>query len=154
MDRLPSFDVAITPDARLTHEQVLGQPAIFYFYPKDSTPGCTREGQDFAAAWPELQRRGVLLHGVSRDSLRSHLNFQRKFELPFPLIADSDESLCAAFGVIGEKMMYGRKVRGIERSTFLFDGSGALFRSWRKVKVPGHVTEVLAAVAELPDQAA
>jgi peroxiredoxin Q/BCP len=154
MDRLPNFDVAVTPDTRLRHDQVLGKPAIFYFYPKDATPGCTREGQDFAAAWPELQRRGIQLYGISRDSLRSHLNFQHKFELPFPLIADTDEALCSAFGVIGEKMMYGRRVRGIERSTFLFDADGALLRAWRKLKVPGHVAEVLAVAAELPGQSA
>lgn len=154
MDRLPSFDVAITPDARLRTDQVLGKPSVFYFYPKDSTPGCTREGQDFALAWPDLQRLGVQLYGVSRDSLRSHLNFQRKFELPFPLIADTDEALCSAFGVIGEKMMYGRQVRGIERSSFLFGADGTLLRSWRKVKVPGHVVDVLKAVTELAGQTA
>jgi peroxiredoxin Q/BCP len=153
MDRLPQFDVASTLIERLSHDQVLGRPSIFYFYPKDSTPGCTRESEDFAAAWPELQRRKVQLYGVSRDSLRSHENFQRKYGLPFPLIADTDETLCTAFGVIGEKLMYGRQVRGIVRSSFLFDAAGALLREWRKVKVPGHVDAVLEAVRELPDLA-
>ncbi len=152
MDRLPEFDVAVTPDDRLTRAQLLGRPSVLYFYPKDATPGCTRESQDFAAAWPELQRHGVQLYGVSRDSLRSHQNFQRKFELPFPLIADLDESLCSAFDVIGEKMMYGRQVRGIVRSTFLFDAEGTLVCEWRKLKVPGHVDAVLAAVQELSGQ--
>lgn len=150
MEKLPEFDVAMTPDTRLSHDQVIGKRSIFYFYPKDSTPGCTREGRDFAAAWPELQRRGVLLFGASRDSLRSHLNFQQKQELPFPLLSDTDEALCNAFGVIGEKSMYGRKVRGVIRSTFLFESDGRLLREWRAVKVPGHVDAVLAALDELP----
>ncbi|MCB1726239.1 MAG: peroxiredoxin [Gammaproteobacteria bacterium] len=154
MEKLPEFDVAMTPDTRLSHDQVIGHRSIFYFYPKDSTPGCTREGRDFAAVHGELQRRGVQIYGVSRDSLKSHLNFQQKQELPFPLLSDPDETLCNAFGVIGEKNMYGRKVRGVIRSTFLFEHDGKLLREWRQVKVPGHVDAVIAALDELPDAAA
>lgn len=126
-----------------------GRALVLYFYPKDNTSGCTAEARDFAAAYPNFRRAGAEVVGVSRDSLKSHENFKRKMALPFELISDPDEKLCALFGVIKMKNMYGRQVRGIERSTFLIDGAGRLRREWRGVKVPGHVDDVLAAVQAL-----
>ena len=146
---LPSFSAAATSDQQIDSAELIGQPLILYFYPKDSTPGCTRESVEFGAVYPELQSLGVKIFGISRDSLRSHENFRRKQELPFELISDADEALCKAFDVIHEKNMYGRKVMGIARSTFLFDSQGQLVREWRKLKVPGHVDEVMSAVREL-----
>jgi len=123
-----------------------GHPVVLYFYPKDNTPGCTIEGSDFRDLHKQFAKLGAVIAGVSRDSLKSHQNFKAKMEFPFELIADDDEKLCAQFGVIKMKNMYGKKVRGIERSTFLIDGDGKLVREWRGVKVPGHAEEVLAAV--------
>jgi peroxiredoxin Q/BCP len=120
-----------------------------YFYPKDDTPGCTLEGQDFRDQHAKFKRLKVRVLGVSRDTLGSHAKFQSKYELPFDLISDPDEALCALFGVMKDKNMYGRKVRGIERSTFLVDAAGVLRGEWRKVKVDGHVAAVLAAAAAL-----
>jgi len=122
---------------------------VLYFYPKDNTPGCTTEGGDFAAAYSKFVKAGALILGVSRDSLKSHANFRAKMGFPFELIADPDEKLCAAFGVMKLKNMYGKQVRGIERSTFVIDAAGRLRREWRGVKVPGHVDEVLAFVQSL-----
>ncbi len=126
-----------------------GAPLLIYFYPKDNTAGCTAESKDFASAWPRFaeQRTGIV--GVSRDSLASHRGFKQKLELPFELLSDPDERLCTLFGVIRSKTMYGRPVRGIERSTFLLDAQGVLRREWRGVKVPGHVEEALAAARSL-----
>jgi peroxiredoxin Q/BCP len=126
-----------------------GRALVLYFYPKDNTPGCTTEGQDFAARYAQFKKAGAEVLGVSRDSLKSHENFKRKMGFPFELISDPDEKLCTLFGVIKMKNMYGKQVRGIERSTFLIDGAGRLRREWRGVKVPGHVDEVLAAVQAL-----
>ncbi len=126
-----------------------GSTVVLYFYPKDNTPGCTSEGADFAAALRKFAQAGAVLLGVSRDSLRSHQNFKAKMEFPFELIADPDEKLCEAFGVMKMKNMYGKQVRGIERSTFVIDGEARLRREWRGVKVPGHVDEVLAFVQSL-----
>jgi peroxiredoxin Q/BCP len=126
-----------------------GRALVLYFYPKDNTPGCTAEGRDFAASYARFRKAGAEVVGVSRDSLKSHENFKRKMGFPFELISDADEKLCALFGVIKMKNMYGKQVRGIERSTFLIDGAGRLRREWRGVKVPGHVDEVLAAVQAL-----
>ncbi len=126
-----------------------GRALVLYFYPKDNTPGCTAEGRDFAASYAQFRRAGAEVVGVSRDSLKSHESFKRKMGFPFELISDPDEKLCALFGVIKMKNMYGKQVRGIERSTFLIDGAGRLRREWRGVKVPGHVDEVLAAVQAL-----
>ncbi|HXU56968.1 MAG TPA: peroxiredoxin, partial [Casimicrobiaceae bacterium] len=120
-----------------------------YFYPKDNTPGCTTEGANFRDAHKAFARAGAVVAGISRDSLKSHESFRAKMGFPFDLISDADEKLCAQFGVIKMKNMYGRKVRGIERSTFLIDGKGALVREWRGVRVPGHVDEVLEAVKAL-----
>jgi len=122
-----------------------GKSLVLYFYPKDNTPGCTSESRDFAAANEQFAAAGARIVGVSRDSLTSHERFRSKYELPFELISDPDETLCSLFAVIRQKMMYGKSVRGIERSTFLIDGEGVLRHEWRGLKVPGHVTEVLQA---------
>jgi peroxiredoxin Q/BCP len=122
---------------------------VLYFYPRDDTPGCTMEGQGFRDQHAQFKKRKVDVFGVSRDTLASHEKFKAKFDFPFQLIADPDEKLCALFGVIKAKNMYGKKVRGIERSTFLFDATGILRKEWRRVKVDGHVGEVLAAAQEL-----
>ncbi|MEP6655646.1 MAG: peroxiredoxin [Betaproteobacteria bacterium] len=126
-----------------------GSALVLYFYPKDDTPGCTTEGQQFRDLYPEFTKAGAIVAGVSRDSIKSHESFKAKIGLPFELIADTDESLCARFNVIKMKNMYGKKVRGVDRSTFLIDGMGLLVREWRAVRVPGHVEEVLAAVRAL-----
>ena len=126
-----------------------GQNVVLYFYPKDSTPGCTLEGQDFRDLHTRFRRRKTVILGVSRDSVASHERFREKQNFPFDLLSDPDEKLCKQFDVIREKNMYGRKVIGIERSTFLIDAKGKLRREWRKVKVKGHAAEVLEAVKEL-----
>ena len=126
-----------------------GRNLVLYFYPRDNTPGCTRESEAFRDHYAAFQQLNTAIVGVSRDSLKSHENFRNKLDLPFDLLADTDERLCEYFGVIKQKKMYGRTVRGIERSTFLIDIDGILRREWRGVKVPGHVEEVLAAVHEI-----
>lgn len=118
-------------------------PFVVYFYPKDNTPGCTTEAQQFRDLYPQFQALGVDVFGISRDSVKSHENFKAKYELPFELISDQEEKACEAFNVIKMKNMYGKKVRGIERSTFVFDADGSLRREWRGVKVAGHAQEVL-----------
>ena len=125
-----------------------GQWLVLYFYPKDSTPGCTTEGLDFNTLLPKLKRRKAAVLGVSRDSVKSHDNFCAKQGFKFPLVSDSDEVLCRAFDVIREKNMYGRKVMGIERSTFLIDPQGRIAAAWRKVRVPGHAQAVLEALKQ------
>jgi peroxiredoxin Q/BCP len=146
--KVPDFPAASTAGAfRLS--QLRGQIVVLYFYPKDSTPGCTTESQDFARASAHFARAGATIVGVSRDSLASHEKFRAKFELPFELLADPEEALCALFAVMKQKNMYGKMVRGIERSTFLIDAQGVLRQEWRGVKVPGHVDAVLAAVQAL-----
>jgi peroxiredoxin Q/BCP len=120
-----------------------GKWLVLYFYPKDNTAGCTREAQDFRDLHPKFKRRGVQVVGVSRDSARSHTNFATKYELPFPLVADTDETWCKAFDVIREKTLYGRKYMGVDRSTFLIGPDGKLVKEWRSVKVPGHAQAVL-----------
>ena len=122
---------------------------VIYFYPKDSTPGCTTEAQQFRDLHPEFEAAGCIVVGVSRDSLSSHENFKRKQDLPFELLSDSEELLCSQFSVIKEKKLYGKLVRGIERSTFAIDGSGLLKREWRGVKAPGHAQEVLEFIKSL-----
>jgi peroxiredoxin Q/BCP len=126
-----------------------GKSVVLYFYPKDNTPGCTTEGADFRDLHKQFAKLGAVVAGVSRDSIKSHEGFRQKMEFPFPLLSDADEKLCALFDVIKMKNMYGKKVRGIERSTFLVGADGKLIREWRKVKVDGHAAEVLAAVKEL-----
>ncbi len=120
-----------------------GSPVVLYFYPKDNTPGCTTEGMQFRDLHRQFAKAGAVVVGLSRDSLKSHENFKAKMEFPFDLISDADETLCTQFGVIKMKNMYGKKVRGIERSTFVIDSTGKLAREWRGVKVPGHAQEVL-----------
>jgi peroxiredoxin Q/BCP len=126
-----------------------GHPVVLYFYPRDNTPGCTTEGQQFRDLYPQFAKIGAIVAGVSRDSLKSHENFRSKMAFPFPLLSDTDEALCTQFGVIKMKNMYGKQVRGIERSTFVIDASGKLAREWRGVKVPGHAREVLEFVKTL-----
>jgi peroxiredoxin Q/BCP len=126
-----------------------GSKLVLYFYPKDNTPGCTTEGQQFRDRYPEFQNAGADVYGISRDSMKSHESFRTKMSFPFDLLSDADELACKAFDVIKMKSMYGKKVRGIERSTFVIDGSGIVRREWRGVKVPGHVEEVLEFVKTL-----
>jgi peroxiredoxin Q/BCP len=120
-----------------------GKKLVLYFYPKDNTPGCTVEGTDFRDRHKEFAKAGATVVGVSRDSLKSHEGFKAKMKFPFELLSDADEKVCTQFGVMKMKNMYGKKVRGIERSTFVLTGDGAIAREWRGVKVPGHVEEVL-----------
>ncbi|MBW8835472.1 MAG: peroxiredoxin [Burkholderia sp.] len=145
---IPDFTAAAT-GGEITLSGLRGKKVVLYFYPKDNTPGCTTEGLQFRDLYPKFKKAGAEILGVSRDSLRSHDNFKAKLELPFPLISDPEEKLCALFGVIKMKKMYGKEVRGIERSTFLIDGDGVLRQEWRGVKVPGHVDEILEAVQAL-----
>jgi thioredoxin-dependent peroxiredoxin len=126
-----------------------GHPVVVYFYPKDSTSGCTMEGEQFRDLHAAFRKLGAVVVGVSRDSLKSHENFKAKYGFPFELLSDADEALCKQFDVIRMKNMYGKQVRGIERSTFLIDADGKLAREWRKVKVDGHAAAVLEAVKAL-----
>ena len=139
------FKCAATGDKTIQLKALRGKKVVLYFYPKDSTPGCTTEGQDFRDLHARFKRQNAIILGVSRDSIASHEKFRDKHDFPFDLLSDPDEELCAQFDVIREKNMYGRKVIGIERSTFLIDESGKLRQEWRKVKVKGHAEEVLAA---------
>jgi len=147
--RVKNFELPATGGKTLSLKQFKDRRLVLYFYPKDNTPGCTTEGQDFRDAYAEFQAAGADIVGVSRDSVKSHENFCAKQSFPFDLIADTDEELCRQFDVIKEKNLYGRNYMGIERSTFLIDESGVLRAEWRKVKVKGHVAEVLAAVRSL-----
>ena len=147
--KAPAFSAATTAAAKLNSKDLAGAPYVLYFYPKDDTPGCTLEGQNFRDQHGRFKRLKIRVLGVSRDSLTSHAKFRAKYQLPFDLISDADEALCQRFGVIKEKNMYGKKVMGIERSTFLVDAAGMLRHEWRKVKVDGHVEQVLAAAQEL-----
>ncbi len=146
--KVPDFTAAAT-SGDITLSSFKGKTVVLYFYPKDSTPGCTTEGQDFTALHTKFKQAGAIVLGASRDSLKSHANFKDKMGFPFDLLSDPDEALCALFGVMKMKNMYGKQVRGIERSTFIIDGDGVLRREWRGVKVPGHAEDVLAAVKAL-----
>lgn len=148
-DKVADFALPATGDKTLSLKDFKNHHLVLYFYPRDSTPGCTREGQDFRDAYEAFQKVDAEIVGVSRDSLKAHENFKAKQAFPFELLSDEDETLCRQFDVIKEKNMYGRKVMGIERSTFLIDKMGVLRRGWRKVRVPGHVDEVLDAVRAL-----
>jgi peroxiredoxin Q/BCP len=147
--KVPAFKAQATGDRVFKLADAKGSNLVLYFYPKDNTAGCTREGQDFRDNYAKFRRNKTLIFGVSRDSLASHEKFRAKQAFPFDLLSDPDETLCRLFDVIKEKNMYGRKVMGIERSTFLIDTAGKLRREWRKVKVDGHVEQVLEAVREL-----
>ncbi len=146
---VPPFTAPATSDSTVTLDDLRGKNVVLYFYPKDSTPGCTTEGQNFRDMYAQFQAADTEIFGISRDSLKSHERFKEKQEFPFELISDPDETLCKQFDVIKEKNMYGRKVMGIERSTFLIDKEGKLAREWRKIRVPGHVENVLEAAQEL-----
>lgn len=147
---VPDFTALMTSGKTFRLSDFYGKQAIvLYFYPKDSTPGCTTEGLDFSATYADFQAAGVVVFGISRDSLKSHEKFKTKQGFPFELIADPEEQICQLFDVIKLKNMYGKQVRGIERSTFLIDPQGKLRQAWRKVTVKGHVAEVLAAVQAL-----
>ncbi|MBF6024335.1 peroxiredoxin [Lysobacter niastensis] len=149
-DRIPknvsSLPLALSSGETAQLKDHAGQWLILYFYPKDSTPGCTTEGLDFNALLPKFKKLGATVLGVSRDSIKSHQNFCAKQGFTFDLVSDADEALCQAFGVIKEKNMYGRKVLGIERSTFLINPEGVIAQSWRPVKVTGHAQAVLDAL--------
>jgi len=147
--KVPDFRLPATGDKTIALADLRGKNVVLYFYPKDSTPGCTREGLDFQANLAKFRRQNTVVLGVSRDSIRSHENFRAKQGFQFDLVSDQDETLCKRFDVIKMKNMYGKKVRGIERSTFLIDDKGKLRQEWRKVRVDGHVDEVLAAVKAL-----
>jgi peroxiredoxin Q/BCP len=147
--KVANFELPATGEQTIKLTALKGQKVVLYFYPKDSTPGCTQEGMDFRDQNAKFKRAGAVVFGVSRDSIKSHEKFKEKQQFNFELLSDEDEQLCRLFDVIKEKNMYGKKVMGIERSTFLIDEQGVLQKEWRKVKVAGHVEEVLQAVKQL-----
>jgi peroxiredoxin Q/BCP len=146
---LPEFEAASTRGVKFTPQAFAGHLIVLYFYPKDHTPGCTTEAMQFRDRHKDFVKAGALVFGVSRDNMASHEKFRQNLELPFDLIADTEEKLCHMFGVVKNKIMYGKKVKGIERSTFLIDTRGVLRAEWRGIKVAGHVDEVLKAVKDL-----
>ncbi len=147
--KAPAFKLPATGGEIIKLSDLKGKRVVLFFYPKDATPGCTQEGQDFRDLYPKFKRRNTEIFGISRDSIASHEKFKEKQGFPFELLSDADEEACRAYDVIHEKNMYGKKVMGIVRSTFLIDEDGKLVNEWRKVKVDGHAEEVLAAVAAL-----
>jgi peroxiredoxin Q/BCP len=147
--KIPDFNLPATGDLNIRLKDLRGQNLVLYFYPKDSTPGCTLEGQEFRDLQARFKRANTVILGVSRDSIKSHENFKAKQNFNFELLSDAEETLCNLFDVIKMKNLYGKQVRGIERSTFLIDSNGVLQQEWRKVKVAGHAEEVLNAVKEL-----
>ncbi|MCW9024872.1 MAG: peroxiredoxin [Gammaproteobacteria bacterium] len=147
--KVPNFTLPATGEQDISLSSLKGKNLILYFYPKDNTPGCTREGQDFRDHYAKFKRQNTVILGVSRDTVRTHENFKARHEFPFDLLSDKEETLCKLFDVIKMKNMYGKKVRGIERSTFLIDDKQKLQHEWRKLKVDGHAEEVLAAVKAL-----
>lgn len=148
-EKVAEFSVPATGDKTLSLSDFSNKNLVIYFYPKDSTPGCTLEGQNFRDLYPEFEKANTEILGVSRDSVKSHERFREKQGFPFDLLADEDEALCKQFDVIHEKNMYGRKVMGVVRSTFLIDGDGVLRKEWRKVRVKGHADDVLEAAKSL-----
>ncbi|MGB0955503.1 MAG: peroxiredoxin [Panacagrimonas sp.] len=148
-DRIPDLTLPASGGVDIRLRDFEGRNLVLYFYPKDNTPGCTQEGQDFGQAYDAFQAAQTDILGISRDSVRAHDNFIAKYDFPFPLLSDKDEQACDAFSVIVEKNMYGRKYLGIDRSTWLFDKNGKLRQVWRKVKVKGHVDQVLEAARAL-----
>jgi peroxiredoxin Q/BCP len=147
--KIADFTLPATGGQDISLSDLSGRNVVVYFYPKDNTSGCTTEGQDFRDRINTFRRHNTTVLGISRDSIRSHENFKARQQFPFELLSDADEKVCRAFDVIREKNMYGRKVMGIERSTFLIDAHGRLRQEWRKVKVAGHVDAVLEAVRAL-----
>lgn len=146
---VPDFEVPATGGITFRLSAQQGKLLVLYFYPRDNTPGCTSEGLQFRELHPDFSALGCEICGVSRDSIKSHENFKARMNFPFALLSDADEAACKLFGVIKMKNMYGKKVRGIERSTFVVDAAGVLRREWRGVKVPGHAAEVLEFVKTL-----
>jgi peroxiredoxin Q/BCP len=146
---VPDFKLPATGDKTISLSELKGKNVVLYFYPKDNTPGCTLEGQDFRDLNSKFKRANTVILGVSRDSVKSHEGFKERQEFNFDLMADQDEKVCKLFDVIKTKNMYGKQVLGIERSTFLIDAKGVLRREWRKVKVDGHAAEVLEAAKAL-----
>ena len=142
--KVADFSIPATGEATFRLSDHKGHPVVLYFYPKDNTPGCTVEGTDFRDLHPQFVALGAVVAGISRDTLKSHDGFKAKMGFPFALLSDTEEKLCTLFGVIKMKNMYGKQVRGIERSTFVVDAKGTLMKEWRAVKVPGHAAEVLA----------
>lgn len=141
--KLPSFSAPITGGKTLKSADLKGQKTVIYFYPKDNTSGCTMESEAFRDHFAKFKKLGVAIYGISRDSIKSHENFKAKYKFPFELISDEDEAICNAFDVMQMKSMYGKKFLGVERSTFFINEKGQIVKAWRKVKVPGHVEEVL-----------
>jgi peroxiredoxin Q/BCP len=150
---LPEFEAFATGGVKFTPQAYANKTVVLYFYPKDNTPGCTTEAMQFRDHHKQFLKAGAVVFGVSRDNMTSHDKFKQNLELPFELIADTEEKLCHMFGVVKNKIMYGKKVKGIERSTFLIDGSGVLRGEWRGLKVAGHVEEVLNAAQALTKEA-
>ena len=146
---ISEFEANATSGVKVSNHSHLGQAVVLYFYPKDNTPGCTTEAMQFRDKYKDFVKAGAVVFGVSRDNMRSHDEFKSKLELQFELIADTEEKMCHMFGVVKNKIMYGKKVKGIERSTFLIGPDGVLRNEWRGLKVPGHVDEVLKAVKAL-----
>jgi len=147
--KVPDFEIASTGNKTFRLSASLGSPQVLYFYPKDNTPGCTTEGQQFRDLHAQFAKLGCAVHGVSRDSIKSHEGFKTRMGFPFDLLSDPDEKICNLFGVMKMKNMYGRQVRGIERSTFVIDAGGSVCGQWRGVRVPGHAQEVLEFVKSL-----
>jgi len=148
-NKAPSFKGLCTGEGEADLSKLKGKKVVLYFYPKDSTPGCTTEGQNFRDLYKQFKKENVVIFGLSRESLKSHENFKSNQSFPFDLISDPEEKICNQYDVIQEKSMYGRKYMGIERSTFLIDENGKLVQEWRKVKVTGHAQEVLDSVKSL-----
>ena len=149
---LPDFSIPTDDGGTLTPASLLGRTTVLYFYPKDDTSGCTSEAKAFRDALPEFAQAGVAVVGVSIDPIASHIKFRAKHGLTFPLASDTDKALATALGLWAEKSMYGRKYMGMERTTLLIDGQGVIRRVWRKVKVAGHIAEVLQAARDLAGQ--
>jgi peroxiredoxin Q/BCP len=145
-DTAPDFSLPSDDGSELKLARFRGKPVVVYFYPKDDTPGCTTQAKDFSCLVADFKAAGATLIGISPDGAHSHAKFKTKHDLAFPLAADEEKTAALAYGVWVEKSMYGKKYMGVERSTFLIDGNGRIVKCWRKVKVPGHATEVLAAV--------
>lgn len=143
-DLIPDFELASTGNKQFRLSDVKSRYLVIFFYPKDDTPGCTSESQQFRDLYPEFVQIGCEIVGISRDNLKSHDKFRGKYDLPYGLLSDSDEVVCELFGGMKMKNMYGKQVRGIERSTFVLDRDGKVYKAWRGVKVPGHAEEVLA----------
>ena len=148
-DKIPAVELELASGGRIALPDQAGKPLVLYFYPKDDTSGCTREAQEFSAALPEFAALGASVLGVSKDNAAKHQKFAAKYDLTVPLATDSDGSALEAFGAWVEKQLYGRRYMGIDRSTFLFAADGTLFRAWRRVRVPGHVAEVIAAIRDM-----